>query len=39
LLNPESLAMPLPFDAQAPWAAVAAQPPDLSCYNRLLEQV
>jgi transposase len=39
LLNPESLALPLTLDTQSPWAAGAAQSPDLSCYNRRLEQV
>ena len=39
LLNPESPAPSLAFDSQSPWAAVATQPPDLSCYNRLLESV
>jgi len=39
LLNPESPAPPLALDTQLPWATVAPQPPDLSCYNRLLEKV
>jgi transposase len=39
LLNPESPAPPLALDTQLPWATVATQPPDLSCYNRLLEKV
>jgi transposase len=39
LLNPELPALPLDLDRQSPWAAVAAQPPDLSCYNRLLAKV
>lgn len=39
LLHPESPTPPLALDSQSPWAAVATQPPDLSCYNRLLERV
>jgi len=39
LLNPESPALPLALNSQSPWAAVATQPPDVSCYNRLLERV
>lgn len=39
LLNPEAPALPLALDGKSPWATVAMQPPDLSCYNRLLERV
>jgi transposase len=39
LLNPESPTPPLALDTHSPWATVATQPPDLSCYNRLLEKV
>ncbi len=39
LLNPESPALPLALDSQSPWATMATQPPDVSCYNRLLEKV
>ncbi len=39
LLRPEALPPPLALADQPLWAAVAAQPPDLTCYDRLLEGV
>ncbi len=39
LLHPEAPPPPLAVVGEPLWAAVAAQPPDLSCYDRLLEGV
>jgi hypothetical protein len=37
LLHPEALPPPLSVAGQPLWAAVAAEPPDLTCYDRLLD--
>lgn len=39
LLHPEAPPPPLAVSGQPLWTAVAAEPPDLTCYDRLLEGV